>query len=268
MTDRWLLALRAIYILGLVVAILLTFTGTANTGPRYELLGGYSGAFRYFGMGHMIVLIALSFKVSKPGKQMAGAKIQTAGYLHTLLGFVAALLVFNSDDSKQLSTLMVLLGLALGTSIVGWAFGSEIADAGAPSGRRGDFLDDKMGEVAGEFERFAEDVRRVNAEYVAALRGAVAELKTEADTLNRAKNVAAELGEKLLPVAELSGTILKNLRELALRSGEARDGLADTATAARDTAKYLKESRVLIVELERLLDFVRDRPGGARYGRS
>lgn len=267
MVDRWLLALRYVYALGLCGAVILAFTGGGVFAPLRDLTGDLTSALKFYGIAHMLLLLALGLKVSRPSKPLAGAKIQTAGYLHTLIGFVAALLVFNSDDAKSLSTLMVLLGVALFTSIIGWAFGSEIADAGGAPSRHG-FMDERMDAVAKEFDGFAEGVRAVHAEYLAALRAAVAELRREVDTLKEAKTATDDLAGKLLPIAGLSEALLGNLRDLASKSREARDGLGETAAAARDTAKYLSESRVLIVQLERLLDLVRDRPGGTRHGGS
>ncbi len=268
MVDRWLLALRYVYALGLCGAVIIAFTGGGVFVSLRELTGDRTGALKFYGIVHMLVLLAFGLKVAKPSKPVAGAKIQTAGYLHTLIGFVAALLVFNSDDSKSLSTLMVLLGVALFTSIIGWAFGSEIADAGGGPPSRHGFMDEKMDAVAEEFEGFAEGVRTVHAEYLTALKATVAELRREVDTLKEAKAATDDLASKLLPISGLSEALLNNLRDLVSKSREARDGLGETAAAARETAKYLSESRVLIVQLERLLDFVRDRPGGTRYGGS
>jgi len=266
MVDRWLLALKYTYGIGLIGAFTLALTGRQDITVLRDLLGDRTGYLKYFGIAHMLLLCFLGFMVSRPGKPVAGSRIQTAGYLHTLIGFAAALLVLNAADAK-LNTLVGLLGNALFTSILGWAVGSEIVDAGGDARRR-ELFGDATGDVAKEFEGFADGVRRVHAAYLTALRGAVAELRKEADTLKDAKAATDALGRNLLPVAEASESLLTNLRELASRSREAKDGLRETAAAARETATYLKESRVLIAELERLLEFVRSRPGGAHYGGS
>ena len=107
--------------------------------PAIILLGillGFNFPFRplfWEGIGHLFLLVYLGYKIKMPSERMyAGERIQTAGYLHTLMGFSVALILLGtgSIDVAQLDNLQKLLlpmGSALLTSIIGWLFGSEIA---------------------------------------------------------------------------------------------------------------------------------------------
>lgn len=253
MRDIPLNILKGVYWFGIVFAGLMAATGNPAFRSSVLHIGDLSGYLLRFGVIHMLMLVSLGFLVARPNKPVAGGKIQTAGYLHTLIGFAAALLLIDSP-TFSLPSLISPLGSAVFTSIIGWFAGGEIAERG--SSRRESFIDTKMDAVAKEFEDFAVGVRRIHEKYITTLRETIGELERETDALRKAKITTTDLSEILDPVARLSETLLKNLRELAAKSQEAKEGLADTASAARDTAKYLKESKVLIDQLENLLDSI------------
>ena len=81
----------------------------------------------------MIILIFLGWKAKSPTfKFYAGERIQTAGYLHTLIGFFVAIGLLGTgkiaiNSLKDLSEMLVSIASALLSSIIGWSFGAEIA---------------------------------------------------------------------------------------------------------------------------------------------
>ena len=254
MISPLLRALLLIYRLGIFLAVIIAFSG----GPFFRNLGvkvpDFSNYLLPFGIGHMLILSVLGIAAPKADKLMAGSKIQTAGYLHTLIGFAAALILLSPEKEATLNNVLAPLGSAVGTSIIGWFVGGELVEREPV--RHEDFIDYKMDAVAKELEGFATAIHEVHKEYVDALKEAVSQLEREIDTLRKAKTISSEIGGMLVPFSSSIESLLRNLREIESKSLEAKNGIAETAMAAKDVAKYLKESRVLIEELERLLDFV------------
>ncbi len=82
------------------------------------------------GILHIVFLSVWGFiSKSTSFKIYAGERIQTAGYLHTLIGFSVAitLLGTGSINIEQKETWLAPMGSALVTSILGWLLGGEIA---------------------------------------------------------------------------------------------------------------------------------------------
>lgn len=83
------------------------------------------------GCVHMAILILAAWGIrNKPYiLTQAGNRVQSAGYLHTLIGFsvaVASLL----QTGAELNNLAIPLASALVTSLLGWLFGGEISAGG------------------------------------------------------------------------------------------------------------------------------------------
>ncbi|NCS06583.1 MAG: hypothetical protein GPJ07_08205 [Microcystis aeruginosa G13-07] len=82
---------------------------------------------------HMGILIFLALKNNSPAFRIyAGERIQTAGYLHTLIGFAVAIGLLavgeiKIDSPKDLREMLLSIGSALVSSIIGWSVGGEIA---------------------------------------------------------------------------------------------------------------------------------------------
>ncbi len=85
------------------------------------------------GIGHLLLLVYLGYKIKIPSDRMyAGDRIQTAGYLHTLVGFSVAISLLGTGkievaQIENLQQLLAPMGSALVTSIIGWLLGGEIA---------------------------------------------------------------------------------------------------------------------------------------------
>ena len=254
MTDSLLRALLWVYRIGILIAIIIAVSG----GPYLEKLGinlpNYSNKLFYFGVGHMLLLSILGYWAARRDRVITGTKIQTAGYLHTLIGFAAALILLIPDQERTLNSVLSPLGSAVVTSIIGWFVGGEIIEK-QPE-KRGGFLDYEMESIAEELNGFAISISVVHKEYIAALKETVSQLERETETLKKAKTISSEIGGLLTPFSASVASLLKNLREIDSMLLEAKKGLSETTTAAKDVAKYLNESRVLIEQLEGLLEFV------------
>ncbi len=109
------------YILGIIVGIVIAIS---------QLLP--SEALPIFGLAHLLFLVCFGFIMPHSIKEQVGNRIQTAGYLHTLIGFSSALILLGTDQTGQgnLNDVLYPLGSALSTSIVGWLLGGEISSLG------------------------------------------------------------------------------------------------------------------------------------------
>ncbi|NES18976.1 MAG: hypothetical protein F6K41_08615 [Symploca sp. SIO3E6] len=92
------------------------------------------------GICHLAILIYWGyFRIrDSPGKIYAGERIQTAGYLHTLIGFTLAICLLGTgaieiNEAEDFSDLLLPMGSALVTSIIGWSLGGEITAEESPS---------------------------------------------------------------------------------------------------------------------------------------
>ncbi len=94
---------------------------------------------------YVILLFAVSF--TKPwwkySGEITGTKVQTAGYLYTLIGVIIAMLQFSNEE-YSIEQAIAPIGAALLTSLAGWFLGSFIGDED-PNGtpHAGGSIDDK-----------------------------------------------------------------------------------------------------------------------------
>ena len=85
------------------------------------------------GICHLAILIYWGWrKIKDPSEKVyAGERIQTAGYLHTLIGFTFAISLLGMgkevNNAEDFYDLLFPMGSALLTSIIGWLLGGEIA---------------------------------------------------------------------------------------------------------------------------------------------
>ncbi|MFM7560317.1 hypothetical protein, partial [Cylindrospermopsis raciborskii] len=99
------------YLGGIGLSIVLTVFAHVNKNNELSPL------IVVFGVGHVFIL-AIMGRIQRPkDRAAAGLRVQTSGYLHTLIGFSAAL--FQLDPENLLATIVVPLSYALFTSIVG-----------------------------------------------------------------------------------------------------------------------------------------------------
>lgn len=105
------------------------------------------------GLSHLLILVIWGFFfIPQSLKEEAGNRIQTAGYLHTLIGFASALILLGNSafDQGALNEVLYPLGSALSTSIVGWLLGGEISSLG-------ENYEKKI--VRSEFQRLIDEIK-------------------------------------------------------------------------------------------------------------
>lgn len=235
-----------------------------------------------FAVAHVLALALMGVFAAGGDRARAGIRVQTAGYLHTLIGFAAALYRLDAGN-PAMANVLTPLGSALSTSILGWWLGGEL------SGERNTDLriGSEAERFASELEGFSKAVRRLQEEYVKTMTDAVKsfkemksqqvealreatggvgrlekaidEVQKRLSTLDRslaaaARNAEGSLGE---PFVRAMAEVLEHTRNLSTE-------LKEVAGGARDSAEYLKESRILIEELEKLAEVI---ASGARGGR-
>ena len=118
--------------------------------------------FLILGITHMFLLVILGFlsiiKSEDDNVEVAN-RISTMGYLHTLIGTSIALIAMgsieNGDISKNMNLIIIPIGSALITSIIGWAFGKEMERD------RYRFISSKREDVDDSLEFLAEKIRMV-----------------------------------------------------------------------------------------------------------
>jgi hypothetical protein len=169
------------------------------------------------------------------------------------------------------------MGSALLTSILGWLFGGELSTRSAT--REDDMLRAEATKVVEELRGFASGVRGAHEDYIRGVKGLLVgheELeKKQREARERAIRTALELDEHIVSVGKqfedlrssLDDTV-KTLRDklghefrkevaaVPTALGEVNTALRNVAESAKDTAKYLNESRLLIDQLEKLTDTI------------
>ena len=96
--DQRLKLLSVIYISGIVIAFCISISGMPNfffLRTWFPYLHNY---LWLFSVSHMAILVVLGYTYFAPISTIAGSKIQTAGYIHTLIGITAALLSLNPQS--------------------------------------------------------------------------------------------------------------------------------------------------------------------------
>ena len=137
------------YLGGIVLSIVLTFIAHFNQNNELSPL------ILVFGVGHVLILAIMGFRIQKSkDRAAAGLRVQTSGYLHTLIGFSAAL--FQLDPENLLETIVVPLSYALFTSIVGWCLGGELVNEFHE--QSGDPITNESEKLAQEFRNFADSL--------------------------------------------------------------------------------------------------------------
>jgi hypothetical protein len=261
----------------------------------------------FFGVGHVIWLAVLGWKMKNPADKLgAGLRVQTAGYLHTLVGFTGALFQLNPDD--LLNSIIAPLSYALLTSVFGWLFGGELVndfqeeegigvekEAKKVSRELRSFADEMavihrqyLERVENSSKGFAENLAKVSAAYERMLdsysttldrlntkQGELLEQLSQSqskfireqnnsyDSMNNAIEQSISLSytlhdsvknfvNKLSDVSSLSD----NMSHLNEQTNLAAQSMQETADASYQTSQYLNNSRVLIEELEKVLESV------------
>ena len=295
---------KKVYLTGIFLSIFLTFISYLLKNNAISTL------IWLFGIIHVFWLSFIGFKRIQHPKDKAsvGLRVQTAGYLHTLIGFSGAL--FQLEPENLLDSIVIPLSYALFTSIIGWCLGGELVNEFHE--KQGDIITTEAEKLAQGFKKFADDLTVIHTRYAEQVQnasqkfedcldrvGAAYErmLSTHEVQLERLKRRQSELLDQLeadqtrfinnqsrcygeiekaigtsidssrklnSSVASLTDalsreellSITNNFRLLNEQTRLASDNMGGVATTSNSVAQYLRESRILINELEKLLNFI------------
>lgn len=214
-------------------------------------------------VSHVILLAVLSFSLTGIDKLVAGSKVQTAGYLHTLVAFV--LIFAQVENEFTLDVVLYPMGAALITSILGWFIGGEIVGR---IGTKGVSLENEAGKLASELEGFTHAIHKIHENYTNTLHKANKEFnalhKEQSKMYNKVSKLS-ETAENLIKTLDFtSNSIKENLgsnfeKSIVNISGKftkLANEVEKSTDSAKDVSEYLKQSQVLIKQLEALLDLV------------
>lgn len=262
--------------LGIVIGLLIALTAGQRTILGYEYTDDISHYILPYGIVHMLVLILLGIRLPPTKRNVAGDRIQTAGYLYTLIGFSAALL-HVAGRNFELVELMSPLGSALVTSILGWFVGGELSsgknEEGIPA------LKSEMSKLAVEIGGFMSNVQRAHTMYIKTIDSAADEytklqaaqekvISSSLGSLKEAENMLRKVNETSLALSSslekatnslsksFGEDLLKATGQILHNAKEHASALSLAASEAKNASRYLAESRVLIEELERLLNYI------------
>lgn len=264
------------YIWGIVGAMLVAITGGQEMIFGLILIPDFSDYILPYSVSHMILLIFLGYRMPVTIRHIPGERVQTAGYLHTLIGFSTALLNVTSQDFV-IGDIMGPIGSALLTSILGWFVGGEFSSHKSSEGVLG--IKDDMDKLALEITGFAHAVKSAHSQYISTIHGASDEykkLKSKQEEIILSSTKGLEEVESILSRLNITHqSLLKSLDntsntlsrsfgdEFKEKSQKVLENVnlcsvafKDTANEAKNTSQYLSESRVLIEELDRLLKYV------------
>lgn len=269
---------NSIYYLGMFIAVAGIFSTAQDTIIGIAYLPDFSSYILLISISHMLLLIALGFKAASENQPLFGEKIQTAGYLHTLIGFSIALLHISNIDFSLIDV-MQPLGSALITSILGWFFGSEIASMGKSAATKS--INNEMDAVATELSGFLAAIKKAHESYVTTIYKVADDYQSlhqqQKTIINHSTHFAEQLESQFNSTSktldQLSETIdaatqrlgksfnhdFKNASDQILENAIAHaNALKQASTEAKNTGQYLKETKVLINELEKYIEYLNE----------
>lgn len=222
---------------------------------------------------HMLVLIAIggSLLKSLEDRTVASVKIQTAGYLHTLIGFTAALLNISQINAEQFSFIPLLapLGSALITSILGWFVGGELGAQPTVSSATAIQTDISM--VQENLRLFATEITAIHHSYIQSVRQTADEMTSlhqryqqlhdqQHDALQDAQEVATKLHKQLEPMATFMSPMTEAVEQfsttLAIATKQINTHLSQSFL--RDFEQTLQHTQAIQTNLANLVEGFRE----------
>jgi len=265
-----------IYYLGMFIAVAGIFSTAQEAIIGIIYLPDFSNYILLISLTHMLLLIILGFKAARENQPLFGEKIQTAGYLYTLIGFSVALLHISSTGFSLID-IMQPLGSALITSILGWFFGSEIASLGKSSATKS--MNHEMDAVAIELAGFLAAIKKAHESYVTTIYKVADDYQSlhqqQKTIINHSRHFAEQLESQFNSTSKtlncLSESIdaatqrleksfnhdFKNASEQITKNAILHaNALKQASMEAKNTGQYLKETKVLINELEKYIEYL------------
>ena len=265
-----------VYWVGILGGLFIAISGSPYISLLPFKIKNFSDYLFNFSVSHMVILSFLGLRIKNPENLIAGTKIQTAGYLHTLIGFSSALFRI-SPDSFSMASFMIPLGSAITTSIIGWFIGGEIAEKYSLSPQKS--VRFEMERVATELGDFANNLKNIHNEYLKTVKDAGQEYrklhKKQLNFVKKGIELAQKLESVIIPIANsatkfntaisesteniknsFNNEFKESVSEMKENVKKTSLELNSSAMAAKDMAKYLEQTQALIKQLEKLLDLI------------
>ena len=148
-----------IYVVGIILGMVIAISQVFST----EIL-------LIEGLSHLLILVIWGFFfIPQSLKEEAGNRIQTAGYLHTLIGFASALILLGNSafNQEELNSILYPLGSALSTSIVGWLLGGEISSLGENYEKK--LVKSEFQHLTDEIKEFTGAIQEIHSSYLSTM---------------------------------------------------------------------------------------------------
>lgn len=146
-----------LYVSGIIISLIIAFL------PFSQIDRIKVNIVSTFGVTHVILLSLLGYKLVKKSELIKiGQRIQTAGYLYTLIGFAISLSLIKSNF--QISDLSLPLSGALITSIIGWFVGGEIVAKGEENKTK-DLIESTLSEIE-KYSRLILETQKNNLKFI------------------------------------------------------------------------------------------------------
>lgn len=242
------LGFRFVYIFGIVLAIVVSFS---QKGSSKNLL--------ILSVLHVVFLCLLA--CFQPNKKAAGNRVQTAGYLHTLVGFTAALLLLKNYQPGNFHQVLFPIGSALFTSIIGWLFGGEISSWDEDNEK----FDLVIGKVHDEYINTIKDASSAFSELHKKqekfLKDNIIIQKQILANLSHSNNNIKQINKSLSASINTTKLFSEHMSEVAKQAKQTSQALEQSREAIKQAREAIKQARSLISELERLLEYIASKRG-------
>jgi uncharacterized membrane-anchored protein YhcB (DUF1043 family) len=149
--------------LGAIVLVIVTIFEIINNNNIWIVL--------IYGILHMAILTFLGLKAIDEGKSNLdiGHRISTMGYLHTLIGTSIALILASNSSGQnilnQMNTIIMPIGSALITSIIGWAVGTEIERGIHGTGKEETIVDESLKNLSKNIDSLGKNLDKASEKW-------------------------------------------------------------------------------------------------------
>ena len=180
---------NSIYVLGIFAGMALIYGVYKNNWPDTITFAKGEGML-IIPVLFVVVLFFISLANGglKKAAEIAGSKIQSAGYLYTLIGVVIAMMQIDGQG-YTINDAIAPIGAALLTSLAGWFLGSfvEEQDSSLLAPEVGEAesilatcikIMNKLTAITGEYETFMERIGEAHNSYIMAVKSGAKEFET------------------------------------------------------------------------------------------
>lgn len=238
-----------IYMSGILFGMVIVY----GTFQKWSWAIEYSGLkLLTFSTSYILLLCFVAWTmIRKPRGRIIGARVQLAGYLYTLIGFIIS--VLSMDNSNfTIENLIFPLGTALVTSLLGWFFGGLLSDADEEQYIK--TLGTESDRLAAEFADFASSAEIMHKKYLDTIKGAGEEFQMVLETAKVFNELLQPLSEILYELSE--SRLADSMKELSEDFEKLRKNVQKASEAAEGTATYLDQSKGLITGVEEFLQTI------------